>query len=552
MLTELHVENLGIIDDVTVDVGRGLTTVTGETGAGKTLLVVALGLVTGSRADASVVRSGASEARVEARFVLEPGRPDLGETLDLRDGEIVLTRVVAAEGRSRAYMNGRLVTATQLAETTAGLIVHHGQHTHQELLNPASQRRALDDFAGGDAHEARREVSSALAEARRLTGELESAGTLDQHALAREVDLLRFQVDEIVGAEIESVDELETITAEHELLTGAQATRAALSAAYEMLESTAADAAGRAAAELAGIDPLRALHERASAVQTEIAVLAHDLREAGEAVVEDESRLREIDERRTVLHDLTRKYGATLAEVRDFAATAAARLDAIEHADERAAHLHAEREAATARARDAAERLRTIRTRAAGEMGEQVTERLRELALPSAAFEVVVSPADLGDDGADRVEFLMAPNPGEPPRHVARAASGGELARTMLAVRVTLSFRHGGGPSVFVFDEVDAGIGGDAGAAVGRSLAALASERQVLAVTHLAQVAAHADTQFAVSKSTRGDRTVAAVQLLEGETRVAELSRMLAGDDTSDHARSHAAELLAGAHRSSA
>lgn len=563
MLTELHVENLGIIDDVTVALGPGLTTVTGETGAGKTLLVVALGLIAGSRADASMVRSGAPEARVEARFVMDGAIDGAiedaidGETaVDLRgsagapgETELVLTRVVAAEGRSRAYMNGRLVTAGELAACTEDLLVHHGQHSHQALLHTASQRDALDAFAGAPAQEARREVATALAERRRADERIAEAGSGDRHALAREIDLLRFQVAEIADAAIDDPDEIDRIATEHELLTGARELRATLSGAYELLETTGGDAVGEAAAFLSDAKPFAALHQRALALQAELQTLAHDLRDAGESIVEDDARLSEIDERRRVLHDLTRKYGASLADVVAFGVAAADRLDTIENLDARAEALRAERDAATKRAEAAAQRLRRLRSEAADEMAGQVTNRLRQLALPSATFDITLTPTDLGDHGADEIAFLLAPNPGEPPRPIARAASGGELARTMLAVRVTLSFRGQGAPKVFVFDEIDAGIGGDAGAVVGRSLADLAVRRQVFAVTHLAQVAANADAQFAVTKRQRGERTVADVEELTGEIRVGELSRMLAGDDTSDHARSHAAELLAGAQR---
>ncbi|MCZ7531003.1 MAG: AAA family ATPase [Acidimicrobiia bacterium] len=345
MLTELHVENLGIIDDVTVALGPGLTTVTGETGAGKTLLVVALGLIAGSRADASMVRSGAPEARVEARFVMDGAIDGAiedaidGETaVDLRgsagapgETELVLTRVVAAEGRSRAYMNGRLVTAGELAACTEDLLVHHGQHSHQALLHTASQRDALDAFAGAPAQEARREVATALAERRRADERIAEAGSGDRHALAREIDLLRFQVAEIAGAAIDDPDEIDRIATEHELLTGARELRATLSGAYELLETTGGDAVGEAAAFLSDAKPFAALHQRALALQAELQTLAHDLRDAGESIVEDDARLSEIDERRRVLHDLTRKYGASLADVVAFGVAAADRLDTIEN-----------------------------------------------------------------------------------------------------------------------------------------------------------------------------------------------------------------------------
>jgi DNA repair protein RecN (Recombination protein N) len=275
-------------------------------------------------------------------------------------------------------------------------------------------------------------------------------------------------------------------------------------------------------------------------VQAELAELGRDLRVALDSVEDDPQRLEEIRARRALLRELTRKYGETLGDVRAYAAEASRRLGELEGYEARAAELEHAREHTREQAEDAAVALSRARLAGAASLAEAVTPHLRELAMPAAAFEVVVEPADPSDDGADRVTFLISANPGEPPRPLGKVASGGELARAMLAARVVLSEA----PPTLVFDEVDAGIGGEAGAAVGRLLADLAGTHQVLVVTHLAQVAAYADAQVVVEKREQGKRTVASAETMTGEDRVAELSRMLAGVGESAHARSHAAELL--------
>jgi DNA repair protein RecN (Recombination protein N) len=526
MLTELRVENLGIVAEISVVLGPGMTAITGETGAGKTLLVDALELLLGGRADPALVREGAAEARVEGRFVLG-------------DDEIVLARVVPADGRSRGYSNGRLATASELGDQGRALADLHGQHAHQSLIQPAEQRALLDRYAGNDASEARAALHEARRELSRLHDELAALGG-DERARAREIDLLRYQLAEIDAAALADDSEEEVLAAEETLLADADAHRAALEDAHDRLAGPAEDALGAAVAALSGRDPFAALAARAHALQAEAADLAHDVRVAGESIVADPERLAVVRSRRQALRDLCRKYGAHVAEVRSYAVEAGERLAELEGRDERAATIEraiAAQEAACATHADA---LSAARRRAAKPLAKAVTERLRELALPNAKLTITIDPAPLTDDGADDVTFLLAPNPGEPPRPLARAASGGELSRAMLALRVVLSEA----PPTLVFDEVDAGIGGEAGVAVGRSLASLGGKHQVLCVTHLAQVAAFADAHIVVAKHDSGGRTVATAAPIDGPARVAELSRMLAGAGDSAAARRHARELL--------
>jgi DNA repair protein RecN (Recombination protein N) len=533
MLVELHVANLGIVDELTLLVAPGLTAITGETGAGKTLLVEAVELLLGARADASLVREGALEARVEGRFV------------DADGNERVLARVVPADGRARAYVDGRLATAAELAATGATLVDLHGQNSHQSLLAPAVQRAALDRFAGAPAAQALHDLRAARADAHAAVDELAALGG-DERSRARELDLLRFQIEEIEQAAIEDPAEDVALEAEEALLRDAAAHRTALAEAYDALEGRGYDAVGVAAAALADRHPFADLSARLRSVLAELADIESELRLAAERVPDDPERLEAIRARRQLLRELQRKYGDTLADVASFGVEARARFAELAGYEARATALETVRAEAHARAAVAAGRLSDVRRAAAGPLGEQVTAHLADLAMPAARISVLVEPAEATEDGADTVTFVLSANPGEPARPLARAASGGELSRTMLALRLVLSEA----PPTLVFDEVDAGLGGEAGTAVGRHLADLGHRHQVLCVTHLAQVAAHADAQVAVTKRERGGRTVTVATAVEGDDRIAELARMLAGLG-SDHARRHAAELLDAAHRSS-
>jgi len=529
VLGELRVENLGIIDEVDLVLGGHMTAITGETGAGKTLLVEALDLLLGGRADGGLVRPGAEEARVEGRFVVD-------------DDEVVLARVVPKQGRSRAYLDGRLATAGELAARGRTLVDLHGQHEHQSLLVPAEQRALLDRFAGDEATRARADVGAARAELRDLDAQLARLGG-DDRTRAREADLLRFQLAEIDAAALEDLDEDTRLAGEEALLGDAAAHAEALDAAFAHLDGPAVDGLGAAIAELAGRAPFAGAEDRLRRLQAELAEVAHDLRVEGERVVVDPDRLAVVRARRRVLSDLRRKFGDTLAEVVAYRDDVRARLAALEEHESRAARLGERRDVVGSTLSAANARLGAARREAAGPLAVAVTGHLAELAMPGARLEVAVEPGTPGEDGADDVTLLLAANPGEAARPLARAASGGELSRAMLAVRVVLSEA----PPTLVFDEVDAGIGGEAGVAVGRALASLGGKHQVLCVTHLAQVAAFADEQVVVRKHRAGSRTVAGAEVVAGDRRVAELARMLAGVVDSAHAHRHAQELLAAA-----
>ena len=524
MLAELHVRDLGVIADVHLLFEPGMTALTGETGAGKTLLVEAIELLLGGRADPVLVRPGAEEAWVEGRFVV-------GDT------EVVLARAVPASGRSRAYVDGRLATVAVLEEVGAALVDLHGQHAHQSLLSAARQRAALDDFGDVDL----RLLDEARSRVRAIDAALATLGG-DERARAREIDLLRFQVDEIGAARLDAPDEDERLSEEEDRLAEATHHREAASVAYAALsdEGGVSDAVGIAVAAVAGRGPLAELEQRLRSLAAEAAEAAADLRAAVEQLEDDPERLAEVRARREQLRQLQRKYGESLAEVMAFADDARTRLDELESHDRRAAELDRERGIALAAVAAAETAVAEARRAAAPRLGTAVEEHLRELAMPKARFEVRVGDDDPGDD----VTFLLGANPGEPALPLSKVASGGELARCMLACRLALRDAASGGAPTVVFDEVDAGIGGAAARAVGGSLAALAADLQVLVVTHLPQVAAFADRHVAVRKAERDGRTVADAAVLDDETRVAELSRMLSGMPESTTAREHAAELL--------
>jgi DNA repair protein RecN (Recombination protein N) len=520
MLQELHIESLGVIDTLDIVLGAGFTALTGETGAGKTMLVEAISLLVGGRADATMVRSGCAEARVEGRF-------------DVDGEEIIVARVIPADGRSRAYVNGRLATVANLAELGLRTVDLHGQHAHQSLLSAAAQREALDRFCGTD--------TAPLREARARLTEIDAALAAlggDTRSRAREIDLLRFQVDELDAAAIRSADEDDELARTEDTLADAAAHRAAAEGSSAALteEDGALDQVGRALAQLNGRGPFEAIARRLRSLQAELTDAASDLRSAAESIEEDAEQLETIRLRRQLLRDLRRKYGETLPEVIEFHREAAERLHELQSYDLRVADLEAQRVIAERAERAAAAAVGAQRRGGAAALAEQVQQRLRDLAMPHAALAVVVGDEDPGDE----VSFLLAANPGSPLLPLARVASGGELARSMLALRLVLTEA----PDSLVFDEVDAGIGGAAAIAVGEALAALATRHQVLVVTHLPQVAAMADKQLTVSKRVESGQTFATAVPLVGSDRIDEIARMLSGGRGGESARRHAADLL--------
>ncbi len=518
MLTELVVRNLGIIDELSLVFGAGMTVVTGETGAGKTLVVSAIDLLTGGRADASLVRPGADQADIQGRFVV-------GDT------ETVVRRVIPRGGRSRVYVNDHMSTVAALSERAGELVDLHGQHSHQSLLKGSVQCALLDRFGGVDDSE----LAALLAELKLVNKEFSNLGG-DVRARTREIDLLRHQLAEIEAAAIEDQDEDARLDAEETLLADAGAARQAAESAVARL-----DADGPAAKSVATvIDVLQGwsvftdLVARLHDVVAELSDVVAEIRHRGESIDEDPERLELLRTRRAQLSGLRRKYGETLQEVVAFGADTAERLTELEGYDHKAAALDAKRSHLFAKLTKERASLLAARTNAAPRFAHEVERKLRNLAMPDARLKVRV----LGESGSD-VAFELAANPGHEPRPLNRVASGGELARTMLALRMVLT----AGPPTLVFDEVDAGIGGEVARTVGASLAALADRHQIMVVTHLAQVAAFADHHVTVTKD--GTNTAVSVaRLLDEDARLVELSRMLSGSPDSMAARDHATELV--------
>ena len=528
MLLELTVADVGVIPELSLVLGPGMTALTGETGAGKTLVVTAIELLVGGRADGSIVRPGAPEARVEGRFVDREGQ------------EIVLSRVVPADGRSRAYRNGRPVPVSVLAELGGGLVDLHGQHTHQSLLAPAAQRDALDRYGSVDLNDlaASRDALAAVESMLRTVGG-------DAAERARGAELLRHEVDELAGAALDDPDEELALEAEEDLLAAAAEHRhaAALAVAALVDEGAAGDAVATALAAVTGRAPFGEIEDRLRAAAAEINDAAGDLRRAGEAIEDDPVRLDDVRARRHLLRQLRRRHQvATLADLIAVEADARRRLDELETAERQASDLERARNEASEAVLAAAAAVGRARRSVAPALAAAVESRLRQLALPRARLEVAVGEDDPGDD----IRFLLAADGGPPALPLSRTASGGELSRTMLALRLALGSTDTG---TLVFDEVDAGIGGEAALAVGRALSALATETQILVVTHLPQVAAFADDQVVVAKADGCGRAAATARLLDGADRVVEVSRMLSGQPESDAAHSHAEELLSVAAR---
>ncbi|GGW36110.1 DNA repair protein RecN [Streptomyces xantholiticus] len=570
VLEEMRIRSLGVIDDAVVELSPGFTAVTGETGAGKTMVVTSLGLLLGGRADPALVRIGAKSAVVEGRISVSPGAPaalraeEAGAELD--EGTLLISRTVSAEGRSRAHLGGRSVPVGMLSELADELVAVHGQTDQQGLLRPARQREALDRYAGDAVSGPHAKYAAAYRRLRAVSAELDELTTRARER-AQEADLLRFGLDEVTAVEPRAGEDVE-LAAEAERLGHAEALASAASVAHAALAGNPEDpevvdattlvaGAGRALDAVRSHDPaLAALADRIGEISILLGDVAGELAGYADNLDADPLRLAAVEERRAALTQLTRKYGENIAAVLAWAEQGAARLTELDGDDDRIGELTVERDALRDELSGLAQALTDARTEAAARFAEAVTEELASLAMPHArvsfairqtedphGVEVGGRPVAYGPHGVDEVELLLAPHPGAPPRPIAKGASGGELSRVMLAVEVVFA---GSDPvPTYLFDEVDAGVGGKAAVEIGRRLAKLAKSAQVVVVTHLPQVAAFADRQLLVEKTNDGTVTRSGVTALEGEDRVRELSRMLAGQENSETARAHAEELLA-------
>ena len=555
MLLELRVENLLLIERAELALSPGLNVLTGETGAGKTVLAHALDLLLGGRARTGIVRPGASEAYVEGVFELPDAlRGELGERLPADAEEVVLARRVSAEGRTRAYLCGRSAAVGDLREVAAALLSFYGQHEHRKLMLASAQLEMLDGFCGAE-HLARRAAFGATyARVRGLASALED---LRERAGAREreLDLLAFVLAEIEAADPSEAEVAELLGARgrmrHLEALRAAALGAAQAAAPDEGEGMVALlAAGGAALEgVGGVDgALDALAERWRSLAYEAEDLAGELVRYAEGLEGDPATLEAAEERLAVLDRLKRKHGGSIAEVLAHAERCRERRDELEGAEVALERGSAELEEARGELERAGTELREARVEAAPRLAAAVRERLAELAMEGASFDIALEEREPGPSGPDTVEFLIAPNPGVPAAPLREIASGGELSRVMLAL---LGVAHGdregdmaGAAATLVFDEVDAGIGGHTARAVGAQLLALAEGRQILCITHLPQIASLAARHFCIEKDTEAEPARTTVRELRSGQVVAELVRMLGADADDAGARRHARELL--------
>ncbi len=560
MLCELTIRNVAVIDELTVPFVAGLNVLTGETGAGKSILIDALQLVLGARGNETLLRFGADEAAVEAAFDAGPGSrvEELleAEGITVEPGEpLILRRQLFRDGRTKAYASGRLTSVATLRALGECLVDIHGQHPGQLLLDPRRHRDLLDGYAG--ASEAARAYRDRYGSWQALRREREAL-LLAERERAQRQDLLEFQRREIEAARLE-VGEEELLNAEHAILSNHERLFAAVERAYAALEESDEALLTRLAAAAAGVREASGIDPRLGEVLEALETGAVHLREAARGLRDyrariefDPERLEAIEARLHEIGKLKRKYGGTVGGILEHLARGGAELNALERSEARLDELEPVLTASQRDLAGRAERLSTARRRASPKLQEMILAEIRELGMAKAAFEVRVSPAEsaadgLGPHGMDEVEFLISPNPGEPLKPLHKIASGGELSRTMLAIRVILAAADQ--TPTLIFDEVDAGIGGATAEMVGRKLTAVSRKRQVLCVTHLPQIACFADHHVVVSKRSLRDRTQTAVQMLPTAERAQELARMLGGLSRSGTPLQHATELLEAANR---
>lgn len=566
MLADIAIENLGVIPKATAELSDGLTVLTGETGAGKTMVVTGLRLLSGGRADASRVRTGSAQASVEGRFVIDalpgPAKQRIAEIAEAtgaqvdENGEYIASRVVNASGRSKAYLGGRAVPASSLGDFSGELLTIHGQNDQLRLLGADKQREALDRTDP--------KIEKLLADYRvkyehwkTLARDLEER-TASKRQLAQEADRLEFAINEIStidpqpGEEAELITSIKRLQDVDELREQVVTALAALDGSAALAEisgetgeeACASDLLGKAEQALGNSEDqdLKELSSRLSEATAIVSEVAGELGIFMSDLPADSSELEKLLQRQQDLKGLTRKYAPDIEGVIAWRDKAARKLAKIDISPEALEQLKKETAQAKKVMFGAAKKLSAARVRTASDLAGKVTEELHGLAMPKARFAVDISEVEPGPWGADEIEFKLAANSQAEPRQLATSASGGELSRVMLALEVILS--SGSSGSTLVFDEVDAGVGGKAAVEIGRRLARLAQRNQVIVVTHLPQVAAFADTHLHVAKDVTDTSVTSGVETLTDERRVEELARMLAGLDNTETGRAHAQELL--------
>ncbi|HEY5345196.1 MAG TPA: DNA repair protein RecN [Verrucomicrobiae bacterium] len=571
MLTTLRIKNLALVSDLTLELQPGCNVITGETGAGKSIIIGALNLVLGERADRTLIRSGEESCSVEAVFDVKKLRAPLKNFLDenglepCEENQLVLKRNFSASGTNRQFINGSATTLATLATIGEWLVDMHGPHDHQSLLHAGKQLLILDAFGG---LEKSREEFGELIRRRSVLENEKSALIVDEKTYAQQLDLLRFQVQEISTARLQ-VDEEKLVEEEFIRSSNAakllQLSQAAIDALSESENSllTQLGVIGRVLAELqrvdAGAENLVALHAQAGETLRELQM---ELSRYADKVDVDPARLAEVEERLNLIHSLKRKYGATLAEVITFGDEAKTKLQSLESRDAELARLKAALEKLDSEILSAGKKLSAARKKIIPQLAKAVSKQLEDLGFKQSKFDVAMKTDFVGDEvtslkskenqrlltssptfqktGFDEIEFQFAPNPGEPAKALRAIASSGEMARVMLALKTVLAAEDE--IPVLVFDEVDANVGGETANMVGEKMRQIAAKRQVFCITHLPQVASSADAHYVVTKLVKNGRTISEITLLDKKSRVTELARMLGGQ--TDAARKHAEALL--------
>jgi DNA repair protein RecN (Recombination protein N) len=550
MLSALRIKNLAVVADLTLELEPGLNILTGETGAGKSIVIGALNLVLGQRADRTLIRAGAESCAVESVFSTKGLKSPIAAFLEeiglepCDDDQLLIKRSFTAAGQNRQFINGSPTTLQTLATLGEYLVDIHGPHDHQSLLHNGRQLSILDAYGSLQALRATfADVARQQAEANARKAEL----IVDERTYAQQLDLLRHQVKEINTARLQPEEESQ-LEQEHQRATHSARLIELSQSALEILSGddsllSRAGGVGRLLQELRRIDlgaeNLLTTHEQATGILRE---LQQALSNYAEHLELDPTRLRELEDRINLLHGLKRKYGASIADVLAFGAEAQRKLEALEGRDAELERLNAQIAKLEKAVRDAGAELSTRRRKIAPNLSKAITRQLAALGFTQSYFDVAIATEKTSwtQTGFDAVEFQFAPNPGEPPRPLRAIASSGELARVMLALKTVLAAEDE--VPVLVFDEVDANIGGEVAHAVGEKMAQIAKQRQVLCITHLAQVAAHASQHYVVEKEVDAGRTISTITRLNEKQRVTELARMLGGQ--SDAARKHAQELL--------
>ena len=558
MLVELHVTNFALIDHLDLTFGAGLNILTGETGAGKSIIIDALGLALGERAGSDLIRTGSARATVEAVFDLTHAPAEVRRRLteagldtdEDKDTLLVTRELARAGGKSQCRLNGRLMPISVLKEIAEGLVDVHGQHEHQSLLSSDRHVDILDDWGGKEALLLRGEVAALYGKANALKREREKLQT-DARERTRTLDLLRFQQQEISAAGLKSGEE-EALSSDRRRLANSEKLSAAATESYDLLSGGERGTGGALDvlnAALVSVEHAAALDETltpvADSLRNAVAYAedaGRDLRVYQEAVEFNPERLEELETRLDLLRTLKRKYGETVDEILAYGSELTSKLETLENSEAREEHLAAAILEADAALVKVAAKLTKLRRGISQNFSAGIARELGDLGMEATKFEVSIEPQVVASKGADRVEFLLSPNPGEPLRPLAKIASGGEMSRIMLALKSVLA-RTGGIPTM-IFDEIDVGVGGRTAQTIGDKLVALANDAQVLCITHLPQIASRTGAHFFIEKRVEDERTMVSVVPLDAEGRIDEIARMLGGSRRSEAVVQHAREML--------